>query len=239
MFLFVVAALSAGGVSALAPIFSVFLDFTLPIVLGAILPLVLNPGEGRLEVAVLLWALYVVCVSAAQRMSRTIGDNLQNVFEKQDLLSDLSTTQAEMEKTNQALLSEVEERERVQAALEVSERHFRILVETSGDVIWSMDTDGYYTYINGPAVEAILGYTAEEVVGRPITDFTHATSAQVLASEFQKLKETGARLHFQGEYLHRTGRPVYLSVNALALLDADGKTAAGSLPGIAHRVAHG
>lgn len=223
VFLFVVAALSAGGVSALAPIFSVFLGFTLPIVLGAILPLALNPGEGRLEVAVLLGALYVVCVSAAQRMSRTIGDNLQNVFEKQDLLSDLSTTQAEMEKTNQALLSEVEERERVQAALEVSERHFRVLVETSGDVIWSVDADGHYTYINGPAVEAILGYTAEEVIGRPITDFTHATSAQVLASEFQKLKETGARLHFQGEYLHRTGRLVYLSVNALALLDADGK----------------
>jgi hypothetical protein len=36
IYLFVVAALTAGGVSALAPIFSVFLGFTLPIVLGAI-----------------------------------------------------------------------------------------------------------------------------------------------------------------------------------------------------------
>jgi len=200
VFLFVVAALSAGGVSALAPVFSVFLGFTLPIVLGAILPLIFNPGEGSLEMAVLLAALYTVCVSAAQRMSRTIGDSLQNAFEKQGLLSDLSTTQA---------------------ALEVSERHFRVLVETSGDVIWSVDADGRYTYING-AVEAILGYKAEEVIGRPITDFTHATSALALAEEFQKMKQTGARLHVQGEYLHRTGRLVYLSINALALNDSDG-----------------
>jgi diguanylate cyclase (GGDEF)-like protein/PAS domain S-box-containing protein len=156
-------------------------------------------------------------------MSRTIGDSLQNAFEKQDLLFDLSATQAEMEKTKQALLNEVEERERIQAALEVSERHFRVLVETSGDVIWSVDSDARYTYINGPAVEAILGYKAEEMIGRPFTDFAHATSATALDAEFQALRETGSRLHVQGEYLHRTGRLVYLSITALALNDAEGK----------------
>ena len=77
-----------------------------------------DPGAGKLEIATLLAALYAVCVIAAQRMSSTIGDNLQGAFEKQDLLSDLSATQAEMENANQALLSEVEERERIQAALE-------------------------------------------------------------------------------------------------------------------------
>jgi len=223
IYLFVVAALTAGGVSALAPIFSVFLGFTLPIVLGAIVPLLTNHVQGNPETATLLVALYAVCVSAAQRMSRTIGDSLQNAFEKQDLLFDLSATQAEMEKTNQALLKEVEERERFQAALEVSERHFRVLVETSGDVIWSVDSDARYTYINGPAVEAILGYKAEEMIGRPFTDFAHATSAMALDAEFQALRETGSRLHVQGEYLHRTGRLVYLSITALALNDAEGK----------------
>lgn len=87
-------------------------------VLGAVIPLVMNPGAGKLEIATLLAALYAVCVIAAQRMSSTIGDNLQGAFEKQDLLSDLSATQAEMENANQALLSELEEHERIQAALE-------------------------------------------------------------------------------------------------------------------------
>jgi diguanylate cyclase (GGDEF)-like protein/PAS domain S-box-containing protein len=222
VFLFVVAALTAGGVSALAPVFSVFLAFTFPIVLGAILPLFFNPGAGALEVAALLAALYTVCASAARRMSRTIGDNLKNAFEKQDLLYDLSQTQAEMEKTNQALINEVDEKERVQAALEVSERHFRILVETSGDVIWSVDAEGRYTYINGTAVQAILGYTAEEMIGRPLTDFAHATSAAALSREFKALKEKGTKLHVQGEYMHRAGRLVYLSINAMALYDVDG-----------------
>jgi len=223
VFLFVVAALIAGGVSALAPIFSVFLAFTLPIVIGTVLPLAFTSGQGSLELAMLIGALYMVSASAALRMSQTIGDNLRNVFEKQNLFSDLSATQEEMEKTNTALVKEVDERERVQAALEVSERHFRVLVETSGDVIWSVDTEGRYTYINGPAVEAILGYKSDEVIGRPITDFAHATSAVVLAAEFQALKETGSRLQVQGGYMHRAGRLVYLSINALALYDTDGK----------------
>lgn len=191
-------------------------------VLGAVIPLVMNPGAGKLEIATLLAALYAVCVIAAQRMSSTIGDNLQGAFEKQDLLSDLSATQAEMENANQALLSELEERERIQAALEVSERHFRVLVETSGDVIWSVDREGSYTYINGPAVQASLGYEAEDVIGRPITDFAHATSAVAIDAEFKLLKETGSRIHVQGEYMHRAGRVVYLSINALALHDAEG-----------------
>ena len=95
-------------------------------------------------------------------------------------------------------------------------------METSGDVIWSVDSDARYTYINGPAVEAILGYKAEEMIGRPFTDFSHATSATALDAEFQALRETGSRLHVQGEYLHRTGRLVYLSITALALNDAEG-----------------
>jgi diguanylate cyclase (GGDEF)-like protein/PAS domain S-box-containing protein len=223
VFLFVVAALTAGGVSALAPILSVFLAFTLPIVLGTILPLMWNPSPGAIKVAALVTALYTVCVSAAHRMSRTIGDNLQNALEKQDLLSNLSATQQQMEVANHALLGEVVERQRIQAALEVSERHFRVLVETSGDVIWSVDADGRYNYINGPAVQAVLGYTADEVIGRPITDFARGASVPALNDGFKALRDSGARLHVQGEYLHRNGRQVFLSIHALPLYDAERK----------------
>jgi PAS domain S-box-containing protein len=54
------------------------------------------------------------------------------------------------------------------AALEAvrrSEERFRQFAEVAGDFIWEVDENGLYTYAS-PAVETILGYTPEEVVGK-------------------------------------------------------------------------
>src|SRR2546423_930569 len=80
-------------------------------------------------------------------------------------------------------------RQRILGELEANEIHFRALVETSGDIVWAVDAAGCYTYVNGSAVEAILGYRAEEVIGFPFAQFAVAASAQAFDDEFFKLSE--------------------------------------------------
>src|SRR6266404_2952070 len=57
------------------------------------------------------------------------------------------------------------ERKRAQEALRESEEKFRSIVETTNEWIWSIDLRGELTYSN-PAVNAILGYSPEELVGK-------------------------------------------------------------------------
>lgn len=53
-----------------------------------------------------------------------------------------------------------------------SEEHFRSLIENSSDVIASLDTKGYLTYIS-PSVERMLGYPPYEMLYKNLLDFVH------------------------------------------------------------------
>ena len=59
------------------------------------------------------------------------------------------------------------ERLLVEAALKKSESQYRHLVETSQDMIWSVDIDGLITFVN-PAVKQIYGYEPQEMMGMPL-----------------------------------------------------------------------
>ena len=127
-----------------------------------------------------------------------------------------------LERANAALRDELSHWYRAQQDVSSNETHFRALVETSGDIVWSADATGCCTYVNGSAFEATLGYRAEEIIGFPFTHFATAASAQTFDDEFFKLMETGAPLHVDGAFLHRDGSTVYLTINAIALRDGEG-----------------
>src|SRR5262249_55500162 len=57
-----------------------------------------------------------------------------------------------------------------QEALERSEKSYRGIVETAYEGIWKVDTDLITSFVNGRMAE-LLGYTAEEIMGRPLFDF--------------------------------------------------------------------
>jgi diguanylate cyclase (GGDEF)-like protein/PAS domain S-box-containing protein len=128
-----------------------------------------------------------------------------------------------LERANATLREELARCESALKDLQANETHFRALVETSGDIVFHVDSKGGFTYVNGAAVETILGYRAEEVVGAPIAHFATAASAQALDDELFRLTETQGSMHVEGEFVHRTGRPVYLSINAIALCNNEGR----------------
>ncbi|HEX6458190.1 MAG TPA: PAS domain S-box protein [Thermoleophilaceae bacterium] len=116
---------------------------------------------------------------------------------------------------------DVTDRKRSEERLRESERKYRDLVETSSDLIWSVDTGGRFTFVNR-AARRIYGYEPEEMLGRPIADFE--TDAQRLKDEdaFRGVLRGTPLFSYETRHVRKDGRPVDLSVNAIVLQDDDG-----------------
>jgi diguanylate cyclase (GGDEF)-like protein/PAS domain S-box-containing protein len=64
------------------------------------------------------------------------------------------------------------ERLEAERQLRASERRFKALVHNASDIVQTLDATGIVTYVS-PAVEAIMGYRPEDVVGRNGMSFIH------------------------------------------------------------------
>ncbi len=109
-------------------------------------------------------------------------------------------------------------------ALDVSEERFRVLVESSNDIIWEMDLYGSYTYIS-PRVRTILGYTPDELIGRSSVSLMIPTDS---ARKMEQLRQRTVNSIIDCEintYLHKDGRKVILESSGMAYADNTGELA--------------
>ena len=117
-----------------------------------------------------------------------------------------------------------------QSDLRQAERRFRDVTNTTGDWIWEVDAEGRYVYAS-PVVEQVLGYTSEEVIGRPYYDFFHPDEWEELRTLIQGVfyrRESFVKL--VSSNVHKDGREVILETSGLPLIDADGKLLATGVP---------
>jgi PAS domain S-box-containing protein len=118
---------------------------------------------------------------------------------------------------------DITRRKRSEDALRESEENFRALVETSYDWIWAVDENGVYTYAS-PRVKDILGYSAEEVVGKTPFDFMPPKESERVVGEFRKIvakKEPLVAL--ENINRHRDGREVILETSGMPIFDLKGR----------------
>src|SRR6266550_6277567 len=82
----------------------------------------------------------------------------------------------------QGIARDISARKGAEEALKDSEEKFRSIVETTNEWIWAIDLEGNHTYTN-PAIEHILGYKTEEILGTNVLEFVHPEDR----GEFEKL----------------------------------------------------
>ena len=92
--------------------------------------------------------------------------------------------------------TDITERREAEKTLLQSEKRFRDLVENLSDVIYSVDKGGVATYVS-PAVEAMLGYSPPEIVGRSFAEFIHQEDLPACVEGFRKVLSGHAS---RGEY---------------------------------------
>jgi two-component system cell cycle sensor histidine kinase/response regulator CckA len=111
---------------------------------------------------------------------------------------------------------------RENAALREGRDRFRALVEATTDWIWEVDADCRYTYAS-PQVEALLGYSPDEVVGRTPFDLMPPDEAERVRAEFVAVRIQGGAFHgLRNVNLHKDGRRVVLETGGTPILAADG-----------------
>ncbi len=86
---------------------------------------------------------------------------------------------------------DVTERAEAEAALRRSEARFRALVQHSSELVYVRDLDGAIRYIS-PAVERLLGYRQEELLGRDRTALVHPDDLAAIAGQIARLEREGA-----------------------------------------------
>jgi diguanylate cyclase (GGDEF)-like protein/PAS domain S-box-containing protein len=146
--LFIVGGMSAGAVSTLSVhLFSVNAFLTLTLLPHVARLLTLNSSMGYLLAAMTL-VFYVMISISARRMHYTFVSAMTARFAQESALREL----------------------------EDSTEHNSLLLESAAEGIYGTDMDGITTFVN-PAAASMLGYEAEELIGKPMHAMIHHSRA--------------------------------------------------------------
>jgi PAS domain S-box-containing protein len=170
---------------------------------------------------------YIAKPWQGEDLKLTIQEAIRSYFQEKQLAeqnAQLAEYNQNLEQLVQRRTQELEEKNR---QLLASEKKYRDLVETSQDMIWSVDVEGRFTFVN-QAVKQIHGYEPEEMLGRPFTDF-QPSEQQAKDLEVAQHILSGER-YFQYETIHlaKDGKPIRLLFNAIALSDDQGNIIGGT-----------
>ena len=121
-----------------------------------------------------------------------------------------------------AVFNVITERKQAENALRESEKKFRSITEQMAEVVFVADSSGRLSYVSS-AVEALFGYTSQEVVGHPFTEYLveteiprslvifnkavlHQTTRQVYEFKCRKKNSSFFYGEFHVQYFHEEGR---------------------------------
>ena len=103
-----------------------------------------------------------------------------------------------------------------------SEERYRLLVESLDDLIWEVNNEGVYTYVS-PASKELMGYDAEELLGRSPFEFMPLEEAKHHRAIFDAQLVAGQGLRdLELVMRHKDGRRVVHETNVTPVFNTEG-----------------
>jgi PAS domain S-box-containing protein len=163
-----------------------------------------------------LSALFISWVIAKQqhteRAVRRVRDELEVTVRERT---------ATLRRTNEELQAEIAERTRAEEALQASEERWRAIFENSAVGIALVDSTGR-TMVANPALQRMLGYTADELLTLSLTDLTHDDDILFSRASIAELVEgTRQQYGMQKRYRRKDGSVIWVNASGSVVPGSD------------------
>ena len=120
-----------------------------------------------------------------------------------------------------SMLTDINERKQLEAALQKSEAKYRMFVETAIEGVASLDSEWRLTFVNHQFA-SMLGYTVEEMLGHPYETFI-AEDQQADAEAQKQIRTQGQDAVYERCFLRKDGARYWILVSAKTITDAQGQ----------------
>jgi len=120
------------------------------------------------------------------------------------------------------LKSEIDSRIKTEKAFQINEARLQSLIDTTSDWIWEVDENIAFTYVS-PRIKDIIGYTAEDIIGKTPLDILEYKDAIQMSEYIRKtaqLKKSFKNL--EHAYPHKDGSVIFLETSGVPILDEEG-----------------
>ncbi|MGO8880995.1 MAG: PAS domain S-box protein [Desulfomonilaceae bacterium] len=122
------------------------------------------------------------------------------------------------------VILDITERKRAEDALRKSEENYRLLAENTLDVIWQMDLDLRFTYVNR-AILQVTGYTQDQWIGTRLADHCDEENfrkmAQVVSEEISKGADSWGAI-IEAEMLKKNRQPFSVEIYGKIIFGENG-----------------
>lgn len=120
-------------------------------------------------------------------------------------LSNLSPITVNGEVRNAVLiLTDITDKKLAEEALKESEEKYRVIAQSTIDIIFVVDRFGKQLFLNN-SVEKILGYKADELIGRQFTDYLPKENASIYRRHLDEIFTEKNQTNFETQVYHKDG----------------------------------
>mgnify|MGYP001139432446 CR=1 FL=1 len=120
-------------------------------------------------------------------------------------------------------IMEITDRKHMEQAMKESEENYRVLVESSYDIIYRISTKGLFTYLS-PAWHRLLGHSVEEAIGKSFQPYVHPEDLDKVEDFFHRIRQEQSRQEILEYRLkHVDGAWHWFTTNAEAILGTAGE----------------
>ncbi len=164
------------------------------------------------SVSALLISWVIAQQQRAERTVRRVRDELEMTVQERT---------AALRRINAALQAEIAERARAEEALRASEERWRAIFENSAVGVAVVDAHGRLMAAN-PTLQRMLGYPADELLTRSMTDFTHDEDLWLSRASIAALvEETGPQYDLQKRYRRKDDRVIWVHASGSVVPGSD------------------
>ncbi len=120
------------------------------------------------------------------------------------------------------LYQNVTQRRKAEEALRQTEEMYRDLVETASDLVWEVNREGQWTFLNA-AAEEIYGKAPAELLNHPFAEVVHPSKTADDLAAFREVLTGNPLTDYETIHRHASGEERHLSFAVSPLFDVKGR----------------